>query len=101
MLIYRKIKDNEYIPSFIGDEPGIIRYLKCLADTKDKSLVGTEWCLTKKGIDELSTKLNLPTISSIGESLKLKPYEYQKESVSEAISVDGGCLFSLPCGAGR
>ena len=100
MLIYKK-KANAYIPAFIGNDIEFNRYLKCLSETEHKDLVGSEWMLTASGVDELSNKMNLPILSTIGDSLKLHPYEYQKEAVSEALSVNGGCLFSLPCGSGK
>lgn len=100
MLIYRKKADDAYTPEYIGKNDAVNRYLSALNEV-DKTLVDDEWIVDRINIDKLSEKLGITPLSKIGNTLKLTPYEYQKEAVSEALSVDGGCLLSLPCGSGK
>jgi SNF2 family DNA or RNA helicase len=100
MLIYHKISDDKYTPEFIGNDKEFNSYTYAMGQIP-KQLDGNTWIFSKKGIAQLSNKMGIPSLDTIGDRLKLKPYEYQKEAVSEALSVDGGCLFSLPCGSGK
>lgn len=100
MLIYHKISDDKYTPEFIGNDKEFNSYTYAMGQIP-KQLEGNTWIFSKEGIAQLSNKMGIPSLDTIGDRLKLKPYEYQKEAVSEALSVDGGCLFSLPCGSGK
>lgn len=100
MLIYHKISDDKYTPEFIGNDKEFNSYTYAMGQIP-KRLEGNTWIFSKEGIAQLSSKMGIPSLDTIGDRLKLKPYEYQKEAVSEALSVDGGCLFSLPCGSGK
>lgn len=100
MLIYHKISDDKYTPEFIGNDKEFNSYTYAMGQIS-KQLEGNTWIFSKEGIAQLSDKMGIPSLDTIGDRLKLKPYEYQKEAVSEALSVDGGCLFSLPCGSGK
>jgi superfamily II DNA or RNA helicase len=100
MLIYHKISDDKYTPEFIGNDKEFNSYTYAMGQIS-KQLEDNTWIFSKEGIAQLSNKMGIPSLDTIGDRLKLKPYEYQKEAVSEALSVDGGCLFSLPCGSGR
>lgn len=100
MLIYHKLTDDEYTPEFIGNDKEFNRYTYAMGQIP-KRLEGNTWIFSREGITRLSNKMGIPSLDTIGNRLKLKPYEYQKEAVSEALSVDGGCLFSLPCGSGK
>lgn len=100
MLIYHKISDDKYTPEFIGNDKEFNSYTYAMGQIS-KQLEGNTWIFSKEGIAQLSNKMGIPSLDTIGDRLKLKPYEYQKEAVSEALSVDGGCLFSLPCGSGK
>lgn len=100
MLIYNKKSDDAYVPSFIGNDTEFEKYLRCLSEVP-KDLVGTDWILPLRSIDELSYEMGITPLSEIGNTMRLTPYGYQKEAVSEALSVGGGCLFSTPCGSGK
>ena len=78
--------------------------LRSLACFNCKRIDENNWIIPKGCIDLLEKNFTVETITvpweSIGETMKLTPYDYQKETVHFGIN-NGSSLFLLPTGSGK
>lgn len=123
-----KIEDtNKSYIKFVGDKKKFSQYQKAIYAVSDKDRTWDsnkkQWCFTDEGILKLKVllgdndsniifdkQLNSSSVSSLhmtkeqvnsmGDCMKLKPFEYQKEVLSYMVE-NPQMLLVLPCGAGK
>lgn len=98
-MLLIKNKDGAYEISYRGN--AYDSFARDLSSIRPLRFISGSWRTDKNGADSLSVKNDIPLFSSIGSGLKLTPFEYQKESIFESLSVGSGCLVTAPCGAGK
>jgi SNF2 family DNA or RNA helicase len=102
MLLIHSVNDlRQYAVDCIGKDLYDV-FTRVLGAVKHKVLSNDQkWIVDEEGCKALSNAFGIPTISDIGQYVKATLFQFQKESISEALSADGGCLLKLPCGAGK
>ena len=104
MIYIRKKDDNSYYLEYTGTIEARFQMLKNLACFNCKRIDTNNWIVPKETISLLEKNFTVETITvpweEIGASLKLQPYDYQKEYVYFGSNNDNA-LFLAPTGAGK
>ena len=109
-------KSGRYFVSFSGKKHEFNTYINKIMAIESKSydFETRSWSFDKEGIEEVRRSFDVPTPPSvmptkaktitdyadIGKSMKLQPYDYQKESIKYILDNEEA-LIVLPCGAGK
>ena len=104
MIQIRK-KDNDfYYLEYTGTLEVKFQMLRSLACFNCKRIDENNWIVPKEVISLLEKNFEVETVTvpweEIGNTMKLQPYDYQKETVYFGIN-NGSSLFLLPTGAGK
>lgn len=110
-----KLEENKdkYTLKFIGKTHDLIDFLDIVTCVPYVSynIIFKIWEINKNKLDDFLTKyydictftdneIKVTDFNNIGEGMKLKPYEYQKEAIDFTLKQDKSLLI-LPCGAGK
>ena len=108
MIELRKKDNNSWFLEYKGTVQAKFKLLKNLACLNCKRIDENNWIvpntIPEKILDNLKTEFQVNFVTmpweEIGETMKLTPYDYQKETVHFGIN-NGSSLFLLPTGAGK
>ena len=104
MIQIRKKDNDSYYLTYSDSLEAKFHMLRDLACFNCKRIDTDNWIVPKEVIPLLEKHFDLETITvpweEIGDTMKLTPYDYQKETVHFGIN-NGSSLFLLPTGAGK
>ena len=104
-MIQIRIKDGDsYYLEYNDTLEAKFKFLKSLASFNCKRIDTNNWIIPKEVVPLLEKDFVVETFTvpweDIGQTMKLSPYDYQKETVHFGVN-NGSSLFLLPTGAGK
>ena len=104
MIEIRKRDNDSYYLEYKGSLEARFQMLKSLACFNCKRIDENNWVVPKGAISLLEKNFTIESVTvpweEIGQTMKLSPYDYQKETVHFGVN-NGSSLFLLPTGAGK
>ena len=104
MIQIRKRDEDSYYLEYKGSLEARFQMLRSLACFNCKRIDENNWIVPKGVLSLLEKNFTIETVTvpweEIGQTMKLSPYDYQKETVHFGVD-NGSSLFLLPTGAGK